>query len=104
MKFHKSIILAILAILLASAPAMAESSSNSDLYSQSATAETRFYVSGQNVRVQNGSNQMLEIYNLTGVKVASFRVDSEDKTVSLNLPKGVYIIKVGKVVRKISLR
>lgn len=93
-----------MAILLAGVPAMAENPSNSDLYSQSATTEARFYISGQSVRVQNGSDQMLEIYNLTGVRVAYFRIDSEDKTVSLNLPKGVYIIKVGKVVRKISLR
>ena len=84
---------------------MAESAWSQDFSGpESEVVETRFYVTGQNVRVQNGSNQMLEIYNLTGVRVAAFRIDSEDKTISLNLPKGVYILKVGQVVRKISLR
>ncbi len=63
----------------------------------------KYYVSGQNVRIQNGSGQMLEVYNVLGVRVLSFRIDSEDKTVNLSLPKGIYILKLGKFVRKISL-
>ena len=63
----------------------------------------KYYVSGQNVRIQNGSGQMLEVYNVLGVRILSFRIDSEDKTINLNLPKGIYILKLGKFVRKISL-
>ena len=66
--------------------------------------ETKCFVLGQNVRIQNGFGQMLEVYNVTGVRVASFRIDGDDKTFALNLPKGIYILKVGKFVRKISLR
>ena len=32
------------------------------------------------------------------------KVDSSEKSYPLNLPKGCYIVKVGKVVRKISIR
>ena len=71
---------------------------------QSEVTETKFYVYGQNVRIVNGGGQMLEVFNLTGVRINAFRIDSEDKTVSLNLPKGIYILKVGKVVRKVSIR
>lgn len=66
--------------------------------------ETKCYVNGSNVRIQNGSGQMLEVYNVTGIRILTFRIDSEDKTVNLNLPKGIYLLKVGKFVRKISLR
>lgn len=34
----------------------------------------------------------------------SIKIDGQDKRYTLNLPKGCYIIKVGNVVRKISIR
>ena len=61
-------------------------------------------ISGTQVHVANAVGKSLEIYNLAGVRVASFKIDSDDKTVSINLPKGCYILKVDKVVRKVSLK
>lgn len=61
-------------------------------------------VNGRQVRVTNAEGQELEVYNLTGTCVATIRIDSEDKTVNLNLPKGCYILKVGKIARKVSIR
>ena len=55
------------------------------------------------VHVQNAAGETLEVYNLTGVKVASYKVDGADRQFSLNLGKGCYIIKVGKLVRKTAL-
>ena len=46
----------------------------------------------------------MEVFNLTGAKVATVRIDSADKTFALNLPKGCYLVKVGKIVRKISVQ
>ena len=46
----------------------------------------------------------LSIYNVAGVHVQSFRVEGADRRYELNLPKGCYIVKVGKVVRKISIK
>lgn len=61
-------------------------------------------VNGNVLHVTGASGQDLYVYNVTGVRVKSIRVDSNDKRYELNLPKGCYIVKVGKVVRKISLR
>ena len=61
-------------------------------------------VNGNTIRVANANGEVLEVFNLTGAKVASIRIDSPDKTLNLNLSKGCYILKVGKVVRKISIR
>ena len=61
-------------------------------------------VNGSQLRVTGASGQMLEIYNLAGVRVTNVRIDAEDKTMNLNLKKGCYMVKVGKVVRKISIR
>ncbi len=59
---------------------------------------------GSNVRVCGANGQTLNVYNLAGVKVGSFRIDSNDKTIELNLGKGCYILKVGNVARKVSVR
>ena len=63
------------------------------------------YVSNEStLHVANANGQMLYIYNVAGVRVQSFKVEGMDRTYELNLPKGCYIIKVGKTVRKISVR
>lgn len=56
------------------------------------------------VTVQGGSGMMLEVVSLTGKAVASFKIESPAQRVELNLPKGCYILKVGKTVRKVTLR
>ncbi|MBQ7570738.1 MAG: T9SS type A sorting domain-containing protein [Bacteroidaceae bacterium] len=61
-------------------------------------------VTGSKVHVTGAEGATLEVYNLTGVKVATIRIDSNDKSITLNLQRGCYILKVGKVVRKISIR
>ena len=61
-------------------------------------------VSGTRVHVANAAGQTLEVYDVAGVRVASLRIDSDDKTCNLNLTKGCYILKVDKVVRKVSIR
>lgn len=59
----------------------------------------------KSVRVQNAPvNSELEVYNIVGIKVASTLIDSPDKTVDFNLPKGYYILKIGNVVRKIVVK
>ncbi len=61
-------------------------------------------VSESTLRVTGASGMTLCIYNVAGVHVQSFRVDGADRRYELNLPKGCYIVKVGKVVRKISIK
>lgn len=56
------------------------------------------------MHVTNAAGQTLYIYNVAGVRVMSIKVDGIDKRYELNLQKGCYIVKVGKVVRKISIR
>ena len=105
MKMPKSIILAGFALLLAFTPIMGESLGSSDLSTpQSEMAEIKFYVKGFNVRIVNAAKSDMQVYSLTGSCVATVRIDSEDKTVSMNLPKGIYILKVGDVARKIFLK
>lgn len=56
------------------------------------------------LRIIGAEGEVLQIYNVAGVKVLSVKVESEDKRFEINLPKGCYIVKVGKCVRKISVK
>lgn len=61
-------------------------------------------VYGANINVKNAQNMMLEVYDITGKKVAAMRVDSQDKTFELSVPKGCYIVKIGNIARKVYLK
>lgn len=61
-------------------------------------------VTESTLHVTGAAGQALYIYNVAGVRVMSIKVDGPDKRYELNLPKGCYIVKVGKTVRKISIR
>lgn len=61
-------------------------------------------VNNSRLHVVGANNLVVEIYNVAGVRIMNIRVDGSDKYYDLNLPKGCYIVKVGKVVRKISIQ
>lgn len=67
-------------------------------------AAVQISVNGSQVHVTGAAGKTLEIYNILGVRVATVRIDTDDKALNLNLPRGCYILKVGDIVRKISLR
>ena len=60
-------------------------------------SEGTLYVSGC-------EGQLLEIVSLTGKKIMDVKIESPSQKIELNIPKGCYIVKVGKVVRKVSVR
>lgn len=61
-------------------------------------------VTESTLHVSGAAGQMLAIYDVAGIRVVYLKVESSDKRFELNLPKGCYIVKVGKVVRKIAIR
>lgn len=61
-------------------------------------------VSESVLHITGANGLVMQIYNVAGVRVMSVKVEGPDKRFELNLPKGCYIVKVGKVVRKISIR
>lgn len=62
-------------------------------------------VRGENVvNVVGAQGQVLEIVSLTGRRVESIRIESPAQRVELNLPKGCYILKVGKTARKVTVK
>ncbi len=61
-------------------------------------------VEGNVVQVKGADEMVLEVVSLTGRQVATYRINSPAERIELNIPKGCYILKVGKVVRKVTIR
>lgn len=60
-------------------------------------------VSQSTLNISGASGLTLEVVSLTGRKVATVKIESPLQRVELNIPKGCYILKIGKVVRKVSI-
>lgn len=56
------------------------------------------------LHVSGAEGLLMEVVSLTGKKVLQTRIDSPAQKIEINLPKGCYIVKIGDVVRKISVR
>ena len=62
-------------------------------------------VSGQTATVTGAQGQTLEVVSLTGRRVMTVKIEAPAQKIELNnIPKGCYILKIGKVVRKVSVR
>ena len=61
-------------------------------------------VEGNSVLIDGAQGLKLVVISLTGRQVAEFRIDSPSQRIELNLSKGCYVLKVGKVVRKVSIQ
>ena len=99
----KNLFLIAFALTWLAAPVSTYAQAESDAVENSLSGIT-LTVNGTKVHVTGANGENMEIFNLTGVKVSSISIDSADKSLTLTLPKGCYILKVGKVVRKISIR
>ena len=55
---------------------------------------------GNMVRVQNADGKTLEVFDITGRKIASLRIDSPDRSFILKLRRGLYLLRVDDVSRK----
>ena len=60
-------------------------------------------VDGNAVTVTGAQGQKLIVVSLTGRQVAEYQIDSPAQRIELNLTKGCYVLKVGNVVRKVSV-
>ena len=89
--------------MLVFAPAFATEMTDNDGI-ETSISTVNITVSGNTVRVSGTNGEDIEIFNLTGTRITTIKTDTTGKTYSYNLPKGCYLVKIGKVVRKISIR
>lgn len=65
------------------------------------TSDIKISIEQSAIRVTGAQGMLLEVISLTGRHVMTVRVESIAQRIELNIPKGCYIVKVGRVVRKI---
>lgn len=67
--------------------------------------QTEIVMAGNRLIVKNlPEDGVLEIYSIVGVKVYSREIKAGTNEYPVNLPKGYYIIRIGKIAKKIALR
>lgn len=99
------LILAFVSICAFAVPASANTSEH-DLNATEQVDERNINitVNQSTLHVTGASGLVLEVVSLTGRPVATVKIESPAQRVELNIPKGCYILKIGKVVRKVSIR
>ena len=70
---------------------------------QAIDEEITIAINGQSVTISGAQGQTLEVISLTERKVMTVKIESPAQRIDLNVPKGCYILKIGKFVRKVSL-
>lgn len=63
-----------------------------------------YYNYNGTLHITGAAGLSVSVYNIVGQKVYEGRIDSSDKRIELNLPANCYIVKVGSVARKISVK
>ena len=61
-------------------------------------------VNDQWVTITGAQGLTLEVVSLTGRQIKTIKIESPAQRIELNIPKGCYILKIGKVVRKVAVR
>lgn len=56
------------------------------------------------LHVTGAASLVVSVYNIVGQKVYECKLDSNDKRIELSLPSNCYIVKVGSMARKISVK
>lgn len=63
------------------------------------------YQKGISIQLQDAPvGEKLEILNIVGVRVFQKRIENANQEFLVDIPKGYYIVKIGDIVRKISIK
>ena len=98
------IILLLAGLLMALVPMAVQASPLEIAAAEQLDERIEISVEGQTVIISGAQGEELIVVSLAGRQVVKAKIDSPSQRIELNIPKGCYILKVGKVVRKISIR
>jgi hypothetical protein len=101
---RRLLILSLAGLLTVAIPAITSASEMEFAAVEQIGTSVTISVSGQTVLVAGAQGETLEVVSLTGRQVMTVKIESPAQRVELNVPRGCYILKVGKVVRKIQVR
>ena len=88
--------------LLAGLPAM--SMAAIEIIDQDAQTTVISQTTNNTLHIVNANWDVVYIYNVAGKCIKTFKVEGPDRQYELNLPKGIYIVKVGNTARRITVK
>ena len=98
------LIFSLVGLMAVSFPSVTSASEMELAVVEQSDSQVSISMTGQTVLVAGAQGETLEVVSLTGRQLMSVKIESPAQRVELNIPKGCYILKVGKVVRKIQVR
>lgn len=98
------LIFSLVGLMAVSFPSVTSASEMELAAVEQSDSQVSISMTGQTVLVAGAQGETLEVVSLTGRQLMSVKIESPAQRVELNIPKGCYILKVGKVVRKIQVR
>ena len=100
LKIFFALILMVMPVAVSAAEAPVEpAESNFEI----AAAPIEISVNRNSIRVMNAQGQTLELFSVTGARIKTAKITAGDETITFNVPKGCYIVKIGDFVRKVNL-
>ena len=66
--------------------------------------EISLTINGQQITVYGAQGETLEVVTLTGRVMKRIKIDNNIQRIELNVQKGCYILKIGKLARKVSMQ
>ena len=100
----KRLLIYSLTVLMAVSFPLTVMAADVEMFASEQVDDISITVNGQSVLVTGAQGLTLEVVSLTGRRVASYKIESPAQRIELNIPKGCYILKIDKVVRKVSIR
>ena len=101
---RRLLILSLAGLITASVPAVLSAAPMEFAAVEQGETQVEISIEGQTAYITGAQGEELIVVSLTGRQVVKTMIDSPAQRVELNVPKGCYILKVGKVVRKIQVR
>lgn len=98
------LIISLTGLLTVFAPQQSQASELEFAAVEQADEQVEVSIEGQTAYVTGAQGKELIVVSLTGRQLLKVKIDGAAQRVELNIPKGCYILKVGKVVRKIQIR
>ena len=67
--------------------------------------EVELVISGNLVKVKNATvGKFLNVYSVVGKKIESIEIKSVNEECTLQVPKGLYILKIENIIRKVVIK
>lgn len=101
---HKLILSTLFLSFLLFAPVTATAEEVYEPIAELSPRDISISVQDRTVVVEGAEGKTLGVYDLAGNRILTVEIDTDSKRITLNVPRGLYIVRIGDVARKVQVR